>query len=246
MKKIIGCAAVVLTLSLQCGWAGHVTCDVESGVVWSGYNVARIPGDTGSMVGLSDDFAIEPRGFYRLRVIYDVNATDSFEALYAPLTLTGEGVLPNDVFFSGTTFPAGTTAEARYTFNSYRLTWARVVHRGAKMTFKAGVTAKVRDAVFRISGGGVAAEKANVGLVPLLRLEGSYAMTPRWGVLLLADALAAPQGRAEDVLTALTWQADERLTLRAGYRFVEGGADNKEVFTFALINYVVVGASYRF
>jgi hypothetical protein len=37
-----------------------------------------------------------------------------------------------------------------------------------------------------------------------------------------------------------------RLSLKAGYRFLEGGADNDQVHTFALIHYVAVGAIVRF
>ena len=33
------------------------------------------------------------------------------------------------------------------------------------------------------------------------------------------------------------------MTLKAGYRFVEGGADNDAVYTFALIHYASVGIS---
>jgi hypothetical protein len=32
----------------------------------------------------------------------------------------------------------------------------------------------------------------------------------------------------------------------AGYRILEGGADNDEVYTFSLFNYAVVGIEVRF
>jgi hypothetical protein len=34
--------------------------------------------------------------------------------------------------------------------------------------------------------------------------------------------------------------------LKAGYRIVEGGAENDEVYTFALINYISIGAIIYF
>jgi hypothetical protein len=61
--------------------------------------------------------------------------------------------------------------------------------------------------------------------------------------LLDADALAAPQGRAEDVFLALTWALRDGLELRAGYRTPEGGADNDEVYSFAWLHYAVVGVA---
>jgi hypothetical protein len=67
-----------------------------------------------------------------------------------------------------------------------------------------------------------------------------------FGLLLYGDALAAPQGRAEDVLIAATYKLSERLGIRAGYRILEGGADNAEVYNFSWFNYASVGITYTF
>ena len=64
---------------------------------------------------------------------------------------------------------------------------------------------------------------------------------PKFSLLLDVDALAAPQGRAEDVLLAALFRISPALTLKAGYRFVEGGADNDAVYNFTLIHYAAVG-----
>ena len=52
---------------------------------------------------------------------------------------------------------------------------------------------------------------------------------------MLGDALAAPQGRAEDVLAALTYGKSDKFRIKIGYRILEGGADNDEVYTFSLV-----------
>ena len=67
-----------------------------------------------------------------------------------------------------------------------------------------------------------------------------------FGILFDADALAAPQGRAEDVLLAATWSFHKDLDLRVGYRMVEGGAGNDEVYSFAWLHYVVAGMGMTF
>ncbi len=66
--------------------------------------------------------------------------------------------------------------------------------------------------------------------------------------LLEGDALASPggQGRAEDVLLALFYRLNDRLSLKAGYRILEGGADVESVYNFTLLNYVIAGAEFRF
>jgi len=60
------------------------------------------------------------------------------------------------------------------------------------------------------------------------------------------DALAAPQGRAEDVALSLSYDITEKVSFRLGYRLLEGGADNDKVYTFSLFHYAVAGLSYRF
>ena len=52
--------------------------------------------------------------------------------------------------------------------------------------------------------------------------------------------------RAEDVLAALVFEASDTIDLKVGYRILEGGADNDEVYNFTLINYASIGAIFRF
>jgi len=68
----------------------------------------------------------------------------------------------------------------------------------------------------------------------------------KFGLLVDGDALAAPQGRAEDVLAALKYQFSDRIGLKLGYRILEGGADNDVVYNFSLFNYAVIGAIFNF
>ncbi|MBF0363909.1 MAG: hypothetical protein HQK49_23015 [Oligoflexia bacterium] len=53
--------------------------------------------------------------------------------------------------------------------------------------------------------------------------------------------MAAPQGRAEDIALKFNYVATERAKIYFGYRFLEGGADNKDVYTFALFHYLIAG-----
>ena len=46
--------------------------------------------------------------------------------------------------------------------------------------------------------------------------------------------------------TAGTYRLSDRIGIRAGYRILEGGADNDEVYNFSLFNYASVGITYTF
>ena len=82
--------------------------------------------------------------------------------------------------------------------------------------------------------------------MPLINFNLTWSISSTFGLLLEGDALAAPQGRAEDVQLAFFYAPADRVTLRLGYRILEGGADNDEVYSFALLHYALLGASFEF
>jgi hypothetical protein len=110
-----------------------------------------------------------------------------------------------------------------------------------KFEFGLGLTAKIRDAEISLASAGLQSEKVNVGFVPIVNFRMLWKPDEKFGILLEGDALAAPQGRAEDVLFAAKYRVSDRFGLKAGYRILEGGSDNDEVYTFSLFNYASVG-----
>ncbi len=237
---------LLVLLLIPAGARAELSIDYERGVVWSGYNDVRIPGDTGTEFSLVDDLDTESDGYLRLRLTWTIAGKHVISGLYAPLTLRAAGSVDAPLTFAGETFPAGTELDGTYTFNSYRLTYRYEFEPRGRLEYGVGFTAKIRDALVRVEGGGRESEKTNVGFVPLLNFRLRYALSDRVGLLLKGDALAAPQGRAEDVLLAFTYSPNETIELRAGYRIVEGGADNDEVYNFTLLNYALVGLTARF
>lgn len=228
--------------TIQASWQ----IDVESGLAISGYNDVRIPGNTGTKFSLSRDLEINPTAFWRARISNTFGDKHTLSVLVAPLRLEAVGRFEKDIRFAGGDFAVGTPVVAKYRFDSYRLTYRYDFYRRDKLRLGVGFTGKVRDAAISVEGGGQKSEKANTGFVPLINFRAQWTVSPRFGLLLDGDALAAPQGRAEDVILALTANAFKNLQLKIGYRFLEGGADNDEVYTFALVNYLVLGAVWTF
>ena len=214
--------------------------DLETGAVLSGYNDLRIPGDTGTDLSLSEELDTDPSHFFRVRVGKRFARRHTVSALFAPLSLTAEGSVPREVNFSGATFPAGADLRAGYRFDSYRLTYRYDFLLSERWEIGAGFTVKIRDAGISLDGP-VFAEKTNTGFVPIIHFRVRYLLADEWSALLEGDALAAPQGRAEDVLAAICYGFNEYVQAKAGYRILEGGADNDEVYTFTLLHYFVIG-----
>lgn len=216
-----------------------VEAEVEGGVVFSARNDTRIPGNGGTDLSLVNDLHTDPTPAFRVRLGYRFADRHFVTVLYAPLQLNARGTVDRDVAFAGGTYPAGTPILAVYRFNSYRLTYRYSVIRQGGFDVASGLTGKIRDAETSLYGA-TARRKTNIGFVPLINVHIAWRPTgSAFGLLLDVDALAAPQGRAEDVLLAGTFRPRDGVELRIGYRMLEGGADNDEVKSFAWFHYLV-------
>lgn len=244
MKRCILTLLIISACTAQA--RAQVDLDIETGAIFPGYNDVRIPGDDGTLFSLTEELEADPGAFYRIRVMYHFSERHHLGALYAPLSYNSTGQLDRALVFEGETFPAQTPLESTYKFNSYRLFYRYDFLRSDAIEIGAGFTAKIRDAKIAVSGGGRDSEKTNVGFVPIIHFRVLWKFAGDFALLLDGDALAAPQGRAEDVLAALLYRASDAVDLKAGYRILEGGADNDEVYNFTLINYASVGAIIHF
>jgi len=233
---------VLIAAEVQASWA----VDVESGVAYSGYNDVRIPGNTGTELSLSDELESDGTGFVRFRLSADLGRRHRLSFLVAPLRIESSGSVDRDVDFNGVRFLADDILRSHYRFDSYRLTYSYALADSDRIRFDIGITAKVRDASIKIESVDTSAEKTNTGFVPLVNFALDWSLASKVGLIFEGDALAAPQGRAEDVSLAVYAIPAERLRFRFGYRILEGGADNDEVYTFALVHYLSAGVRLEF
>ena len=219
--------------------------DVETGIAVPGYSDVQVSGRAGTRISFTDDLTSEPTYFFRIRLGMTIADRHTISVLYAPLQYQASGKLPKDVHFDGQDFEEGERVHASYRFDSYRLTYRYDFVRTAAWTVGAGVTGKIRAASI-VMDGVSRAENRNTGFVPLINFRALWQFADRWSVLLDFDALAAPQGRAEDVLLAFQVRIADPVEIRLGYRILEGGADNDGVYTFTLVHYGGIGLTVRF
>lgn len=244
MKRTIIFLVVIFIISANL-WSDF-EIDLESGAIFTGYNDLRIPGDQGTLFSLKDDLETDAEPFFRARLNYHFNARHHVSLLYAPLNLEASGILDKEIEYQGEIFAANTKLTSTYKFNSYRLTYRYDFVRKENITFGMGLTAKIRDAIISLENSDLKSEKENIGFVPIINFRLVWDITDPISIIFEGDALAAPQGRAEDVALGLNYQVNQHLGLRLGYRLLEGGADNDEVYTFSLFHYALLGLSYRF
>lgn len=224
------------------------TFSVEGGGVWQSRNVAQISNDaTGTRFSLRSLTGNGPSGYVRFEGTYGWrDDKHQIRVLVAPLTIKGTGTSAAPIRFDGQIFAANAPIRATYRFDSYRATYRYKFYEGNGWRWWVGGTIKVRDANVKLQQGARVEDDPNTGPVPLINLYGSYAISDRLSFVLDFDGLIAPQGRAFDIAAKVEYALTDDLALGVGYRMLEGGADNDDVYTFAWLHYALVSATYRF
>lgn len=205
-------------------------------------NDVGLPGDTGTRFPFSD---LTGRGWLtasRWTLVYAPERGGEWRLMVAPFSFSGTGSLRQTTSFEGADFAAGTPTKGTYRFNSYRLTWRNRWREG----WSVGATLKVRDAEIAMRQGALSRSKTDLGVVPLLHVYGEQPLGGPWTLSVDFDGAWSPMGRAADLGVALLYAVDPRTELSLGYRVLEGGVDNSEVYTFSQFESITFGVRVAF
>lgn len=243
-KKMIRSCILLFLLGLNLSISGQLEVDLESGRAFNVKNEVRYPNDqnsTAQRVNIPSEFGTGESTFLRWRTSYTFNSRHTISALFAPLTFENKGQFKDPTAFGGFVFNPQDQTTVTYRFNSYRLTYRyRLIDRES-IRLDLGVTAKVRDARIAFETDGKSDETTDLGFVPLINFRLDYTPFDNLRFILEGDALAGPQGRAEDVFIGAMYNFSGAQALKLGYRILEGGADVDQVYNFALIHYASIG-----
>ena len=240
---------VVLVMLLVAGSpleAEQFDLRLEGGSVSSSRNDVRIPGDDGTRFDLRDLTGKGPDPYVRFYGTYDFNDRHALRLTLAPLEVEGTGRLSRDVRFKDEVFSADAPVKGSYQFSTYRLTYRWLFHDRARWRWGLGGAVLVRDADIALEQGGKRQSRDDLGLVPLAHLYGEYRFNDRASVILDVEGAWSPMGRAVDAGLMAEYDLDAGWYARAGYRTLEGGADNDDVYTFAWLHYAQAAIGYRF
>ncbi len=222
-----------------------LTLEVEGGAVTSSRNKVRIPNEGGTRFDLRELTGSAPEAFARAAVTWKFADHHALRLTAAPLELSGSDVLEQDVDFEGSTFLAGAQTRGTYQFSNYRLTYRYDFSPGERWRWGVGGTLFVRDAAITLRQGALDATNDDVGLVPLLHVRGERRLGSRTSLVMDLDGAIAPQGRAIDATVRVERTFGSGLKVGLGYRTLEGGADNDEVYNFAWLHYAALTLGWQ-
>lgn len=214
-------------------------------VAWQGRNDVEVPND-----GSASRFALDtltgdgPWVTGRIELSGKWRERQEWRVLLAPLALSESGTSATDISFQGASFASG-PIDARYQFNSWRVTWRYLWIDRTDLRVKVGFTAKVRDASIRLRQGSLVAVKNDTGFVPLLHAVVEKPLADRWLLEADLDALGGGPGYAIDLGAGLSYALSDDWRLRGQLRFLDGGADNDKVYAFARFSSFNLGVVWR-
>lgn len=241
----VGCATPGSSLSAARD-AHPVTIDLEAGALWQNRNDVRIPGEGGTRFSIRDLIGEGTYPVGRVTADWDVNPRHALRLVIAPLEVDGTGNLDQTTQFAGATFQPGVATDALYRFNNYRLGYRYTFLHTEHWRLRVGGTLFVRDAKVELVQGATRASDSDLGLVPLANFAAEYMPAERWRLVAELDGLVSPQGRAFDFTLRGQYDINDRCSVGVGYRTIEGGADNDDVYSFAWLNALVASVSFRF
>lgn len=257
LSRVKICSVLTVTALTACfspaeAFENGYRVEVEAGSVWQSLNDAQSPAKAvsimpqGTLFSLQDLQGSGPKAFARISANYTWGDKHQIHLLYAPLTINGTGAFSAPVLFQGETFAANFPVAGKYRFDSYRIGYRYKFFDDSGWKIWGGAVLKVRDANIALAQGTVVANRSDTGVVPLLSLYVLRDLGERWSAIFDFQGLAAPQGRAIDAALKVRYQVTDSIGLSAGYRMLEGGADNKKVYTFAWLHYALVALDYKF
>lgn len=252
MKTGILTLTALLTLAAAPAWSQAAeeekayTLEVETGGLWFSRNRTQIPSDAGTRFDLDDLTGSGPDAYLRLSATYRFNPKHSLRFTYAPIRASGTGNLDEDVRFVDEDFTTAAPVRGAYRFDTYRLTYRWTFHNSDTWDLGVGASVLLRDAKIQLQQGGTTRTDDDIGVVPLLHLYGARHLSPNTSVVLDIEGAAAPQGRAIDASLTLRHTLPSGWHVFAGYRTLEGGADNNDVYTFAWMHFATVGFGVTF
>jgi len=216
----------------------------EGGLFSTGYNKFAIPNPAGTRVTFTNS---ETGLYYRGQATFQIGEQSYLRLIAAPLVANYSFSPTTPIQFNNVTFPAASPTEVEFQFNSYRASYLYRFLLTDSLTAQVGGVAKIRVAKIAMRSGGTRSEYNNTGFVPLLNLGLLWVASPAWELRFDLDAAAAKQGRAEDGSLELFYRLSEKGSgISAGYRLLEGGADNAKVYTFSLFHYAFAALTYGF
>ena len=246
-SRLLAVTCLLLLTQASFAQTEKFSIEFELGSAWQAKNDVQIPNDlNGTRFSAKDTVGNGPWNSVRLNGLYNFNDKHALRVVLAPFSYSETGVSDIPIQYENQAFQSNQPLKTDYKFNSWRIGYQYHFYARENHDMWFGVTGKIRDAEVSLRQQNVKATNDNIGFVPLLYFATEYRLNNRWSVFADIDGLAGGPGRAFDLSLKLNYELNDDWKLGVGYRTLEGGVDNDDVYNFAWFNSVLINLSRKF
>lgn len=245
--RIVAATASLILAQPVFSQTERFSIELELASSWQAKNDIQIPNDSsGTRFSARDIVGNGAWRSARLNALYNFDNKHALRVVLAPFSFTETGLSDIPLRYENQSFQANQPLQTDYRFNSWRVGYRYHFLERENFDMWLGVSAKIRDAEISLRQQNLRATNDDVGFVPLLYFATEYRWNSKWSVFADVDGLAGGPGRAFDIGVKLNYEVNDDWKFGIGYRTLEGGVDNEDVYNFTWFNSALLSLSRKF
>lgn len=224
--------------------------EIETGLINTGYNDVRVPGEEGNLFSLKDDLKPEQAFHFRFRLTQPLAAKHRLIFMYAPLKVKSSGEIErentgDDFVFQEMLVPADLisdiTFEGEYRLDTYRQTYLFDLLTLKNTVLSGGASVEIRDEAIKINNADRYGRKTDTNVVFSVNFRAQSNLNEKLALVADGNVLIDSKNRAEDIFLGASYKILKDSKFNIGYRLIERETDKPEIYNSAMFHLLTVG-----
>ncbi|MFO7660330.1 MAG: hypothetical protein R6V77_05405 [Candidatus Cloacimonadaceae bacterium] len=224
--------------------------EVETGLINTGYNDVRVPGEGGSLFSMKDDLKAKQAFHFRFRLTQPLAAKHRLIFMYAPLKVKSSGRIDREYAeeffeFQDMQVPADLVPsidfDGEYRLDTYRQTYLFDLLTLKNTVLSAGASVEIRDEAIKIYSADRYGRKTDTNVVFSVNFRALTNLNEKLALVANGNVLIDSKNRAEDIFLGASYKILKDSRLNVGYRLIERKTDKPEIYNSAMFHLLTVG-----
>jgi hypothetical protein len=232
------------------GFLANQRYEIETGLIVTGLNDIKVPGDSGDLISYKDDLKAETGFHFRFKLTQPLAEKHRLVFTYAPMKIKSSGQFTansaGEFFtFGGMMIPSDLVSnldfDGEYRLDSYRQGYIFDVANISGTTVSLGLAAEIRDEAVILKSGDYYGKRADNNIIALASLGLGRAINAKTSFLAEGDIMIDAQNPSMDLYLGVTRLIKQESKVKAGYRMMQRSMDNSSFYNKAMFHFLTVG-----
>jgi hypothetical protein len=215
--------------------------DIETGLMMTGKNDVRVPGNSGTNFSLTEDFDAKAALHFRFKLVQPLAEKHRLIFTYAPLKVTSTGTTKDDIHFGGSHFIPNLNLTGEYRLDSYRQSYMLDLVKLAKTSVSVGASVEIRDEAVKLSGSDYYGKRADTNVVFLANAGWKSQLSSKTSLLIEGDFLIDKDNSCNDIYLGMYNKFLKDSGFKYGYRIIQRKTYTESIHNNAVFHFLTVG-----